>query len=361
MRILLAPDRRSRRVREVIRFVVVVACWSVVAHGAGAEEPGALVSAVERGVGWIGSSFDGERFDDPYLEYVYDKERIPAVDGYRVTYRHLDAYFIVRMLANEGISPGPAAHLFRRAEAVTTALVPSWREIGIYNLAAGSQAGGIALDTYAILAVLERDQAMADVVARGLRHDRWLPPGYYADPEAYRQPADETWALRATLHTDLAPAVRARVLRRLAEATLELLSNEPDPGARVILVFHVLETMRDFSSVMPDASRAQAAEWSDLRRIFLDEATSLLTLAPDRLDILATANLLATMAAEDDVPAETLRPAVQRLVEEQREDGGWYVSANSDFREGSVFATMRCVLALQQYLRRGDRLPAREN
>jgi hypothetical protein len=347
----------GHRIRRISRLLLLAACWSVVTPGAWARQPGALAVAIERGLGFVGAAYDGERFADSYLEYVYDQERLPAVGGQRITYRHLDAYFIVRMLENEGISPGPAADLFRRADEFTAALVPTWRDSGIYNLATRSRTGGIALDTYAILAFLAQDRLMAQVIADGLDQDRWLPPGYYTGAEAYRQPADETWALRATLYTDLDPSVRTRVLYRLAARTRELLSDRPDPGVRVILVFHLLETMRDLSSVVSEVSRARAEEWSDLRRSVLDEAVSLLALVPDSLDSLATANLLATLSEEDDVPSEMLLPAVRRLLEEQRDDGGWYVSVGSDPRNGSVFATLRCVLALQKYLRRRDRLP----
>ncbi|HKQ62537.1 MAG TPA: hypothetical protein VJS92_14695, partial [Candidatus Polarisedimenticolaceae bacterium] len=159
--------------------------------------PADAEQALARGLVAIARGYDGATFDDPYLKFTYADERLEELPGRRVTYRLLDAYFIVELLAASGVEPGPARELFTHADEVTSELAAVWRGRGIYNLRRHGDPHGIALDTYAILAYLRRDAALARVVAAGLDGDGWMPAGFYRGREAFRLLADESWAVRA--------------------------------------------------------------------------------------------------------------------------------------------------------------------
>jgi len=324
--------------------LILLVGWALVPFVAMSAGPDRFDSAMGRGLEGLAGSFDGERFADPYLNFVYEKEQLPVVNGHRVTYRILDAYFMVLMLEEAGVAPGPASLLYKRAGEVTDTLAPIWKNSGIYNLAERPHPGGVALDTYAILAFLKRDRAMAEVVKAALHRDRWLPADYYREPESYRHPADESWALRAILHTELDSEVCDRIARRLVAETRALLDEASDPVARVILVFHMLEMLRELPGETSTATGA-----------FLEEAVQLIGLPGDQLDTLTTANLLATAAQEDAIPIDSLHPLTERLLNAQRSTGLWHVESDDDSEDGSVFTTLRCVLALKQYVDRLDR------
>src|SRR5262245_44334054 len=92
-------------------------------------------SSIDKGLACVARVYDGNSFDDDYLRYVYPGEDLQSpVPGYRVTYRLLDAYFIVLMIRQAGVEPRNAQSLFERAEILTAALAREWRSRGIYNL-----------------------------------------------------------------------------------------------------------------------------------------------------------------------------------------------------------------------------------
>src|SRR5260221_11031837 len=150
---------RSIRVRAAALLVALAlgACSGRPRVDALPVDEAVLHGSIERGLACVARMYDGDSFRDDYLRFEYPGEAIESpLPGYRLTYRILDAYFIVLMIRQAAVPPGEARSLFDRAEAATAALVPQWRRKGIYNLRREPVHGGIALDTYAILAVLRR-------------------------------------------------------------------------------------------------------------------------------------------------------------------------------------------------------------
>ena len=152
--------------RPIVLRILLLTCMSLLLLAAKCPGDGIEVRAsANRGLTYLATAYDGNTFEDRYLQFVYPEECLSSpLPGYDLTYRILDAYFIVLMLEQAHIDPGPAQRLFDRARTVTDALVPVWREEGIYNLRRDPVADGIALDTYAILAYLKRDTDMAKIV-----------------------------------------------------------------------------------------------------------------------------------------------------------------------------------------------------
>jgi len=317
------------------------------APATGPEE--ATLRAIDRGLGCVARHYDGRSFRDDYLEFVYADEAIASPrPGETITYRILDAYFIVLMIRQAGVSPGEAGALFERAESTTADLVPAWRRAGIYNLRRHPVAGGIALDTYAILAVLRRDAVMGGVVAAGLDGDGWLPADFYRGEEAFRRLADESWAARALRIAD--PARGAAVVRATGRQALEAERIEPDPLARANLVIHALEALGDPPAAAAAEDDTAASEDAALVRRLRDEGLRLVRMPEIRRDTLTFANLVGALQATTGVPDRTARADLEELRGRQDDEGCWSASVDPSDRSGRIFTTLRVVLALGRSL-----------
>jgi hypothetical protein len=315
------------------------------AGGCGGAGPPPAGDPVDRALACVARSYDGDGFDDPYLRYVYPGERLESpLPGHRVTYRNLDAYFIVLMLQDAGVDPGPARDLFDRADRLAKALVPLWRRRGIYNLRRSPAPGGIALDTYAILARLERDAEMARVVLEGLDGEGWLPANLYTGSQAFRRVADESWAARALAVTGVAPDAAARIVTRICADARAGIESGRDPLARANLALHALDALRDLPAPAPDLAGARAFLASAAREMLDDPAV--------RANTLTFANLIGALAIEPSTDPGDLRPMLDELTRRQEPDGCWQESLDGPRGAARVFATLRCALALA---RRGRR------
>jgi len=332
----------------------LVALCLAACRGPGAVDDAAVESSAEKGLACVARLYDGNAFRDDYLRYEYPGEAIESpLAGYRLTYRMLDAYFIVEMIRQAGVQQGGAGLLFERADAVTAALVPRWRRQGIYNLRRNPASGGIALDTYAILAVLRRDQEMGRVVEAGLDGDGWLAANFYGGGEAFRRLADESWAARAVFVAD--PPIGLEVLRGICGRVLEALDHERDATARANLVIHALEGLKDLPRSAFEAARQHGPPLEEMLRALRQEALRLLRAEEIRSDTLTFANLVGALVLWHDprAPAtdsdEPFSPEIQELIRRQEADGCWSVSLGSADSSGRVFATLRVVLALGRY------------
>ncbi len=337
------PESRSR--------TRLVALAALLATAGSSRDPAAesrLRSPIDRGLACVARLYDGKAFHDGYLQYKYPGEALESpLPGHRLTYRILDAYFILLMIRQAGGPPGEARLLFDRAEADTAALVPLWRGRGIFNLRRNPVRGGIALDTYAILAVLRRDAAMGRVVAKGRDGNGWLPDDLYTGDEAFRRLADESWAARAVLVAD--PASGLEAIRSTCLQTTAALRTETAPIPRANLVIHALEALAD----LPPPSRtgtdhAPDAVLDAARVSFRDEAVRLLGTAEIRHDTLTLGNLVGALARIPETSA-ALAPSVAEMLRRQDEAGCWNATLDPRDTNGRVFATLRSVLVLGRY------------
>lgn len=311
-----------------------------------------LHPAIDRALACAASAFDGNHFDDEYLKYVYPTERLESpLPGYTLTYRNLDAYFIVRMIDRSGVRPGPAHLMFERTEALLTALAPAWREAGLYNVRKDPVQGGIALDTYAILAYLQADPDLAKVVLRAFDGDGWLREDYYLGSQTFRRVADESWAARAIVVTRVDDSVGAAAVRKVCERARSQFVVESDVLARANLSIHALDALRDLASSAPVVSKEEG-EWRTRERRFLLAASLSLLDDPDlRPNTLTLANLVGSLAQEPLAGSGVLDPIVRTLLSRQERDGCWQESLDGPRNVARVFATLRVVLGLQQVAR----------
>jgi len=310
--------------------------------------------SIDKGLACVSRLYDGNAFRDEYLEYEYPGEAIESpLAGYRLTYRTLDAYFIVLMNRQAGVPDGPAGRLFERTDAVTKALVPVWRRKGIYNLRRRPSPGGIALDTYAILAVLRRDTVMGRVVEAGLDGDGWLAADFYVGQEAFRRLADESWAARAVLVAD--PEAGVDRLHALCRQVIEALRSEHIPVARANLVIHALEALADLPPSAAAATGSQPPSFEESLRSLRREGVRLLQTSEIRNDPLTLANLVGALVPRRDeeeatrTMVETLSPLIDGLIRRQEGDGCWSASSRPGDPSGRVFATLRVILTLGRY------------
>jgi hypothetical protein len=342
--------KRSRR--EYRRRPWLVLALALLLLGCEKQPPAlarSIHSSIALGLACVAQSYDGNSFNDDYLRFVYPGESLESpLPGYQVTYRVLDAYFIVLMIRRSGIQPGEAQNLFDRAEALTAALARDWRSRGIYNLRRNPEPLGLALDSYAILAILQKDPEMARVVEAGLDGDGWLAPDFYTGGESFRRLADESWAIRALLLVN--PQDGARLVRNLGMKTRLALKSERDPAARANLVIHALLAVADLPGQRSAAEKPESTlgePWESLRK----EALDLLRDPAILRDSLTLANLVGVLVPDTSLPDAALSPHIRELLRRQDKEGCWRVSLDSGDASGRVFATLRVVLTLGEYNR----------
>jgi len=330
-----------RNIRAALLFFLALATVGSFSFAAGQVD-----GAVDRGLTFLAHSWQGDAYDDEYLQFVYPDERLdcPLADC-RLTYRLLDAYINLAFLDRAGVPHGPARPQFERGRAVLDAIVPVWRERGLYNVTKDPVAGGVALDTYCIVGLLRQDRAMAEVAAGHLDGDDWLPGNHYEDSQCFRKLADETWCVRLLR---FASRPGRRQVPRLARISLgrgrELLEQERPVEFRVNVALHLAYLLNDLND------RSLRDDRDSIQKLLLAAAEE-----PDvENDLLTQANILEALASSPGVPEPALRPLAERLLRHQEEDGGWHSrvgETNSDLR---VFTTMRALLALTKYDQRID-------
>ncbi len=307
-----------------------------------------ISSAIAHGLACVARAYDGNAFDDDYLRFVYPGESLQSpLPGYQVTYRVLDAYFIVLMIRQSGIQPGDGRRLFDRAEALTAALARDWRSRGIYNQRKRPDPLGIALDSYAILAILRQDAEMAQVVEAGLDGNGWLAPDFYTGVESFRRLADESWASRALFLVDREEGTR--MVRSLCDETMQALAFEKDPLAQANLVIHALLALQTLSEQEGARAAPPRAPAEALGVPLREQALVILQNPSIQNDTLTLANLVGVLLPDASLPDEALSPHIRELLRRQDEAGCWAVSLDSNDSSGRIFATLRVILTLGDY------------
>lgn len=304
-------------------------------------------SSVEHGQEFLAAAWDGEGYDDEYLQFVYPGERLECpLPDCRLTYRLLDAFINLSLLERAGLENGPMTAQIARGRAVLEGLLPGWRETGVYNVVRRPDPDGIALDTYCIAGLLHEDQAMADVVSGHLGSDGWLAEDYYEKHESFRRLADESWCVR--LLRFASPPGRSRIAplaRSLVEQADRFLKSNPRIEHRVNVALHLVYLLRELGDprFAPELLRMLAV---------LEQAAG-----DPRIesDLLTQANLLEALAGIPEADEPLLRVVARRLTRNQQPDGGWYSRIGESGSSLRVFTTMRAVLALSRYERRSLR------
>ena len=297
--------------------------------------------AIARGVAFLARSFHVAGYDDEYLRYVYPGERLECpLPDCRLTYRLIDAYVNLALLDRAGVPHGPADEQFGISREVLAAIVPEWRERGLYDVKRDPEGDGIALDTYCIVGLLGRDRAMADVVAAHLDGDDWLPDNHYPDEESFRKLADETWCVRLLDSASRGGRREVPRLTRLAlRRGLAFLEEDRPAEVRANVGLHLLYLVDDVGG------RSLRADRERLRNLLLEFAAD-----PElRNDSLTQANILQALAFSGDLPKCAVKDIAERLLRHQEEDGGWHSRVEETGTSLRVFTTMRALLALAEY------------
>ena len=344
--------------RRFATLLMVLSCFPGDGGALAAEGPGTATveRAFQRGTACLERDLDGVGFRDPYLSYVYPEERLPVPPGAsRLTYRLVDAYMILAMLGSETSLNGALSQAAQHGEMILREAAPLWHGRGFNNTVRDAHPDGIALDTYCMVGWLLKDEAMAQEAAAAIEGDRWLPPGWYNEPEAFRAPADECWCLRliaATTGLDAVP----RSVAVLARIEREFLSRAREASVDTVLFYeawHVGMVLAEMAAKSPGQTLAPD------RSALLAEATRVLdrwALArPDgstsSADVLEWSNLATAdalyLAGADGMRLN--RRALRAVISSQGEDGCWTIQDGKRPRSASSFETLRALLALQPH------------
>lgn len=277
-------------------------------------------------------------YHDEYLAYRYPNEHIECpIEGCRVTYRLLDAYFNVRMLADDSVHPLRLGRQTEDAEAVLPALLPWWREQPFLGTAKRNAQNGVGLDTTCLLGLATNDRPLAERALSALDESgSWLPPDYFSD-DAWRNIADETWCIRLM---NRFPETKAAALMLAADKQREgeqFLSRSADPVERVAVLYHLVPLALETGG----GATQSGLEWMVTE---LEQLASSSALAQNTV---ALANILETLSIVKKGNKKTAAHLANLLLAQQQPGGMWLQPGTPDGYP--AFTTLRVLRALQEY------------
>ncbi|MFH1073002.1 MAG: hypothetical protein V1743_06250 [Nanoarchaeota archaeon] len=304
-------------------------------------------SAVQRGVGYLATSYVNYSYADQYLLYVYPGENLSCpFDNCRVTYRLLDAYYDVIFMKQAGINLSAISDQEEDAEKILMFLAQEWEHEHIYNtLKSVPEEGGIALDTYCILGYVMKSRNMAIVAESYLdAEDNWMADGYYAE-DSWRNIADESWCIRQFIATDLNQTLSAVLAKKMAAETRAYLAANHTALDRLAVAYHALYVVSEYGKKYDDRNFAQD-------KAFLD-AYVVHAIDDDLLkNNLMLANMLDVLLVSGSPNNAVLENIAQHLLESQEAGGYWRMTPDTPADNAQAFTTFRALIALQEYKER---------
>ena len=317
-----------------------VACASIGLSQAASELEDSVADSIVRGLGYLADAWQGDAYDDAYLQYVYTDEQLecPLADC-QLTYRLLDAYINLAFLDQADLAHGPAKEQFLRGREVLGAIVPVWREQRLYNVTRDPHEGGLALDTYCIVGLLHEDAAMARVVAEHLNGEDWLAEDFYDPAQSYRKLADETWCVALLAVAGEDSDLVDRLVRLSVKRARDRLGEPLDAEVRANIVLHVVYLLTRVADPSLDDELDYFIEQLD--RAERDPALE--------GDLLTQANILEALARSGRVKIAQLGEMAKVLLTNQEIDGGWHSRIGEQGSAFRVFTSLRALLALKRY------------
>lgn len=312
--------------------------WWLFGPKTATEIDGALV----RGAQYVGTHYRNFQYDDPYLQYRYPGEQLSCpVVGCDVTYRTLDAFFMLTFLARQGFQNPAVERQYRDGEATLAALRPLWKEGPISNTTA-SKGEGYALDSFCILGYVRKDAAFAKTALANLdASGNWMADDFYAQ-DLWRNTADESWCLRLLAVTgegsDRLPTLTEKFLKDVTEDTLNI-TNPLTGSESIAVLYHALAVVRELPS---DLATKHEGEINTFRVQFIGNAEHTLFTS----NALLVANALETLAA-DRTDSDLQLELVRWLLDHQQKGGFWEAVPGEE--NGRVFTTLRAMIALATY------------
>jgi hypothetical protein len=324
--------------RWVLALLVVVASIGLSSADSQPGEP--VADPLARGLGYLADAWQGDAYDDAYLQYVYTEEKLacPLADC-QLTYRLLDAYINLAFLDQADVAPGPAKEQFLRGREVLGAIVPLWRQQGIYNVTRTPQEGGIALDTYCIVGLLHEDATMARVVAGHLDGEDWLAEDFYDPAQSFRKLADETWCVALLAVAGEDPVLVDKLVRLSVTRARGRLGESLSAEVRANIALHLVYLLTRVGDPTLDEELVYFIEQLD--RSAQDPALE--------SDLLSQANILEALARSGRVKSERLDEIAKMLLANQESDGGWHSRVGEQGSALRVFTSLRALLALKRY------------
>ncbi|MBI3956586.1 MAG: hypothetical protein HY340_01210 [Candidatus Kerfeldbacteria bacterium] len=323
--------------RRLLGLLLVIGIVGGVVIGMAARFPKqtSLASSIERGMTFLASSYRDYRYDDEYLNYVYPGEALTCpVEGCKLTYRVLDAFFNVMQLRNERLNRAGLLGLqVGAAETSLQAILPEWRQANLYNTIKGSGTGGVALDTACILGYATNDKDLAEHIVTFLTDDDNLLADDEYTTDTWRNIADETWCVRLFAKTSVAPETVKPMTARKVQETTAYLANAT-PVEKVAVLYHMAFLLREAGDV---SSTTRLEEYLEELSKLADDPTLI-------ADTFTQANILDALARNGFSGRARLDELAKRLWERQQSDGSWAAAVGSG--RYPVFTTFRAVTAL---------------
>lgn len=297
--------------------------------------------ALRRGGACVAGAARDDFANDPYVSYLYPQEALPSPDtAHRTTYRLIDVQFVLVQLGQIGHAPEALEEPIREANLNLRAVLPLLNQRGFSNTRRNAQQNGVALDTLCMLGWLFHNRSTAELAQAALGPDGWLIPGLYTNQERFRALADESWCLRLLAAQDLESVEsRAAFERSKAIAAQE---RQTDPAGRATFydAWHL--------AMLPQA-QADHALAGELRETFRAWAEAHHDLTHPSADLVEWANLATLGLMHQPESRPQLERAIAVLLDTQGDDGCWRVPGAKPAERGTVFVSLRALLALALY------------
>lgn len=302
-------------------------------------------TAILKGSDFLNNNYNrNSGYNDLYLKYVYPDEKLYCpLEGCRITYRILDAYFgllFIKQLDNYGALSGQIDY----ADGVLSSLIDLWQNEKIYNTKKSTlqDGGGIALDTYCILGYIYSDKKMAENTLRYLEGDKWLEEDYYKE-DTWRNVADESWCIRLLIETNNLETKNIKsLIEKKIEETDEIILSNDDLSTKIATVIHTIYMIYDFLAIKKDYSfNNKLLEYQNY--VFMSFSNNDI-----KNDDLILSNVLDSLAYSD-YDKNKLQDMANILVSRQKMDGGWYTGEGISKNNLGVFTTIRVITALKRF------------
>ncbi|MBU0707974.1 hypothetical protein KKG41_06410 [Patescibacteria group bacterium] len=325
--------------RVIIIIIIVVA----IAASANIYLSGqkTLKKSLDNGFQYLRSSYNDFSYDDDYLRYRYPGEELECpIANCDLTYRLLDAYFIVAMLNDAGVTEKQLGAQLGDSIEVLDAIKPIWQQGGIYNTQKSTGIEDYALDTYCIIGHHHADKKMADVVDHFRSGTDWLSEDYTLN-DVWRNIADETWCTRLLILTEGDNQITQSLVKNLINETNTSLIGTGLSDQQTIL-YHMVHLLKEAQSL------GLTVENLDSSLSLFTELLLTVTLEEELYNNpLIIANTLEALVTVNYPDQEKIHDLANRLILLQEKDGLWLPEASAT--QGQVFTTLRAVLALVKY------------
>ena len=280
---------------------------------------GCTLDYSDRAFEFLKNSYENCEYEDEYLTYVYPSENLGEINDCKITYRKIDAFYNIINLNSEIIEK-------QKEDANSVFNNLDWNDSKIFNTLR-SDNGGVALDTYCIVAYQNRNEKMVDNFVSYLSNNNWIKDNYFSE-DTWRNIADETWCIRAMTNVNYDQELIDDLIDIKIQETSDYYENDIFRSA---VLYHMIYLILDYEDVY-------GRKYESVKNSYINELFSLLE---NNDNLLMKANILEILS-KSGYNKGILFKYYNEIKNMQNQDGSWGENAK-------VFTTLRVLTGLKEY------------